>query len=132
MRREGYEISVGKPEVIRKKVDGKWHEPFEILEVDVPAEDVGTVIEAVSSRKGQMQEMEAGSGTHSHITFLIPARGLIGLRTRLLNATRGEAVMNHRFESYRPTEGEIAKRKNGVYVSQGERQDNSLRTLETG
>ncbi len=118
MRREGYELSVGKPEVIRKQVDGKWHEPFEILEVDVPAADVGTVIEAVSSRKGQMLEMESGSGTHTHITFMIPARGLIGLRTRLLNATKGEAVMNHRFDSYKPVEGEIARRKNGVFVSQ--------------
>lgn len=118
MRREGYELSVGKPEVIRKQVDGKWHEPFEILEVEVPNEDVGTVIEAVSTRKGQLQEMKPGSGTHSHLQFLMPARGLIGLRTRLLNATKGEAVMNHRFDSYRPVEGEIPRRKNGVMVSQ--------------
>ncbi len=118
MRREGYELSVGKPEVIRKQVDGKWHEPFEILEVEVPSEDVGTVIETVSLRKGQLQEMKAGSGTHSHVQFSIPARGLIGLRTRLLNATRGEAVMNHRFEKYAPIEGDIPRRKNGVYVSQ--------------
>ncbi|SFH58115.1 translational GTPase TypA [Planctomicrobium piriforme] len=118
MRREGFEISVGKPEVIRKQVDGKWHEPFEILEVDVPSTDVGTVIEVVSQRKGQMTEMTAGVGTHSHLVFEIPARGLIGLRTRLLNATKGEAVIHHRFDSYRPIEGEIPRRKNGVLVSQ--------------
>ena len=118
MRREGYELSVGKPEVIRKRIDGKWHEPFEILEIDVPSDVVGTVIEAVSNRKGQLTEMSAGSGTHSHLKFSIPARGLIGLRTRLLNATKGEAVMHHRFDSYQPSEGEIPRRKNGVMVSQ--------------
>ena len=118
MRREGYEISVGKPEVIRKKIDGKWHEPFEILDVDVPANDVGSVIEIVSARKGQLQEMESGSGTHSHLIFHIPARGLIGLRTRMLNATKGEAVMTHRFDCYQQLDGDIPRRKNGVLVSQ--------------
>lgn len=118
MRREGFELSVGKPEVIRKQIDGKWHEPFEILEVDVPGVDVGTVIEIVSQRKGQLAEMTAGAGSHSHLVFSIPARGLIGLRTRLLNATKGEAVMHHRFDAYRPLEGEIPRRKNGVLVSQ--------------
>ncbi|MBT5018518.1 MAG: translational GTPase TypA, partial [Planctomicrobium sp.] len=118
MRREGYELSVGKPQVIRREVDGKWHEPFEILEVEVPSVDVGTVIETVSLRKGQLQEMKAGAGAHSHVQFSIPARGLIGLRTRLLNATKGEAVMNHRFEKYAPLEGEIPRRKNGVLISQ--------------
>lgn len=118
MRREGFELSVGKPEVIRKQIDGKWHEPFEILEVDVPSTDVGTVIEVTSQRKGQMTEMTAGAGTHTHLVFEIPARGLIGLRTRLLNATKGEAVMHHRFDSYRQLEGEIPRRKNGVLVSQ--------------
>ncbi|WP_437202626.1 translational GTPase TypA [Planctomicrobium sp. SH664] len=118
MRREGFEISVGKPEVIRKQIDGKWHEPFEILDIDVPTTNVGTVIEIVSGRKGQMTEMTAPNATHSHLVFTIPARGLIGLRTRLLNATKGEAVMHHRFESYQPLEGEIPRRKNGVLVSQ--------------
>lgn len=118
MRREGFEISVGKPEVIRKQVDGKWHEPFEILEVDVPSGDVGTVIEVVSQRKGQMTDLVGGSGTHSHIVFVIPARGLIGLRTRLLNATKGEAIVHHRFDCYKPMEGEIPRRKNGVLISQ--------------
>jgi GTP-binding protein len=119
MRREGYELSVGKPEVIRKQIDGKWHEPFERLEIDVPIEDVGAVMELVSSRRGQLEEMASGTGGHSHLEFSIPARGLIGLRTRLLNATRGRAVMHHRFETYKRAEGEIPRRKNGVLVSQG-------------
>ncbi|MCA8994207.1 MAG: translational GTPase TypA [Planctomycetaceae bacterium] len=118
MRREGYELSVGKPEVIRKQIDGKWHEPYEFLEVEVPGEDVGSVIEIVSNRKGQLTEMRPGTGTHSHVEFSIPARGLIGLRTRLLNATKGEAVMHHRFDTYKQVEGEIPRRKNGVLVSQ--------------
>lgn len=118
MRREGFELSVGKPEVIRKQIDGKWYEPFEILEVDVPSGDVGTVVEVVSQRKGQMTDLVGGTGTHSHIVFTIPARGLIGLRTRLLNATKGEAIVHHRFDSYKPMEGEIPRRKNGVLISQ--------------
>ena len=118
MRREGYELSVGKPEVIRKQIDGKWHEPYELLEVESPATDVGSVIEVVSARKGQMTEMRPGTGSHTHLEFTIPARGLIGLRTRLLNATKGEAIMHHRFEGYKLMEGEIPRRKNGVLVSQ--------------
>ncbi|WP_437186191.1 translational GTPase TypA [Planctomicrobium sp. SH668] len=118
MRREGFEISVGKPEVIRKQIDGRWHEPFEILEVDVPSNDVGTVIEICAQRKGQMTDLLGGIGSHSHITFKIPARGLIGLRTRLLNATKGEAIVHHRFDSYQEIEGEIPRRKNGVLISQ--------------
>ena len=118
MRREGYELSVGKPEVIRKRIDGVWHEPFEVLDIESPAADVGTVMELVSLRRGKLVHMHAGSGSHTHLEFSIPARGLIGLRTRLLNATRGEAVMHHRFDEYRQTEGEIPRRKNGVLVSQ--------------
>src|SRR5690606_26515261 len=117
MRREGYELSVGKPEVIRKQVDGKWHEPFELLEIDAPTEDVGSVMELVSGRRGQVLEMNAGAGGHTHLEFSIPARGLIGLRTRMLNATRGRAVMHHRFEDYRPMQGEMPGRKNGVIIS---------------
>src|SRR5690606_3692623 len=121
MRREGFELSVGKPEVIRKQIDGKWHEPFEILEVDVPSGDVGTIIEVVSQRKDQMTEMTAGAGTHTHLVVESPARGLIGLRTRLLHAAKGEAVMHHRCDAYRHLEGEVRRRKNGVLVSQDDR-----------
>ena len=118
MRREGYELSVGKPEVIRKQIDGKWHEPFEVLEIDVPTESVGSVMELVTPRRGQMLDMTSNETGQSHLQFMIPARGLIGLRTRLLNATRGEAVVNHRFDSYRQLEGELPGRANGVLISQ--------------
>lgn len=118
MRREGYELSIGKPEVIRKQIDGKWHEPFEVLTIDVPAADVGPCMELTGARRGQIVSMRGGDTGMTHLEFLIPARGLIGLRTRVLNATRGEAIMHHRFESFRPCEGEIPKRANGVIVSQ--------------
>jgi GTP-binding protein len=118
MRREGYEMSVGKPRVIRKEIDGKSHEPFEILTVDVPSADVGPVMELVGTRRGQITEMTVDATGITHLDFSIPARGLIGLRTRLLNATRGEAVIHHRFEGYKPVEGDVPHRKNGVLISQ--------------
>ncbi len=118
MRREGYELSVGKPQVIRKQVDGKWHEPFELLEVDAPTNVIGPVMELVGSRRGQLIEMTGGDNGFSHVEFSIPARGLIGLRTKLLNATKGEAIIHHRFEGYKLQEGEVPRRQNGVLVSQ--------------
>jgi GTP-binding protein len=118
MRRESYELSVGKPQVIRKKIDGEWHEPFEILVVDVPAADVGRVMEQVGVRRGQILEMVTNETGMAHLEFSIPARGLIGLRTRLLNATRGQAVIHHRYESYKPIQGEVPRRANGVLISQ--------------
>ena len=118
MRREGYELSVGKPEVIRKQVGKTWHEPFETLVIDTPTNDVGPVMELVGARRGQLQLMSANSSGMTHLEFSIPARGLIGIRTRLLNATRGEAIIHHRFESYQPQEGEVPHRSNGVLVSQ--------------
>ena len=118
MRREGYELCVGKPEVIRKQIEGKWNEPFEHLEVDVPPGDVGSVMELVCSRKGQLKEMKAAESGMSHLEFSIPARGLIGMRTRMLNATKGEAIIHHRFDGYRLAEGEVPRRANGVLVSQ--------------
>jgi GTP-binding protein len=118
MRREGYELSVGKPQVIRKHIDGKWHEPFELLEVDVPTADLGAVMELAGNRRGQLTEMTSNDAGQTHVEFSIPARGLIGLRTKLLNATRGEAIIHHRFEGYRPQEGEVPHRANGVLVSQ--------------
>ena len=118
MRREGYELSIGKPEVIRKQIDGKWHEPFEQLTVDVPTADMGPVMELVGMRRGMLEEMNSGDRGLTNLKFIIPARGLIGLRTRVLNATRGEAIMYHRFDSYRPVEGELPSRSNGVLISQ--------------
>ena len=118
MRREGYELSVGKPEVIFREIDGKKHEPFELLSVDVPAEFVGAVMELTQQRKGQCTVMAPNDSGLTHLEFTIPARGLIGLRTRMLNATKGEAVINHRFDSYQPVEGDVPGRKNGVLISQ--------------
>ena len=118
MRREGYEISIGKPEVIRKKIDGKWHEPFERLVIDVPTADVGPVMELAGNRRARILDMVADDTGITHLAFSIPARGLIGLRTRMLHATRGEAVINHRFDCYKPVEGETPRRKTGVLVSQ--------------
>ena len=118
MRREGYELAVGKPHVIEKVIDGKRHEPFEHLVVDVPAADVGTVMELACARRGKILEMTSGDSGMSRLEFSIPARGLIGLRTRVLNATRGEAMMDHRFEEYRPLEGDVPRRANGVLISQ--------------
>jgi GTP-binding protein len=116
MRREGYELSVGKPQVIFHEIDGKLHEPFESLVVEVPSERTGPVMELVGQRRGQLAE----TASHNEYTFLIfsiPARGLIGLRTRLLNATQGTAVIHHRFEGYRPMAEAIPGRATGVLVS---------------
>lgn len=119
MRREGYELSVGKPTVIRKTIDGKVCEPFELLEVDVPTTEVGPVMEIVGNRRGEVVDLVGNTATgFTHIEFSIPSRGLIGIRTRLLNATRGEAVIHHRFDKYKPVEGEVPHRANGVLVSQ--------------
>ena len=118
MRREGFELSVGKPEVILKMVDGRKCEPYEHLVVDVPSADVGPVMELVGARRGQATEMTANATGMSHLEFSIPARGLIGLKTRLLNATRGEAIMHHRFEAFRRIEGAVPGRQNGVLISQ--------------
>ncbi len=118
MRREGFELSVGKPEVIIKEINGRRHEPYELLVVDVPSADLGPVMELVGARRGQATEMTTSDTGLTHLEFSIPARGLIGMRTRMLNATRGEAIMHHRFAEYRPMEGDIATRQNGVLVSQ--------------
>lgn len=117
MRREGYELSVGKPQVILKKHDsGIVLEPIEYLVVDVPERALGAVMELVGNRKGEPVRMDNRSGT-VHLEFTIPARGLIGLRTRMLTATQGEAIMHHNFHEYAPSRGEIAARGNGVMIS---------------
>ncbi|MBM4021830.1 MAG: translational GTPase TypA [Planctomycetes bacterium] len=116
MRREGFEMSVGKPKVILRQEAGKTHEPFETLVVEVPHDRFGPVMELVGGRRGQLAHM-GNRGEFAHAVFSIPARGLIGLRTRVLNATQGTAIMHHRFEKWSPLEGEVAGRANGVLVS---------------
>lgn len=116
MRREGFELSVGKPRVVLKEIDGVTCEPFESLTVEVPTDKVGPVMEMVGNRRGMLDEMNP-RGDYTMLKFSVPARGLIGLRTRMLNATQGTAIINHRFSEYRPMEAEVPKRTNGVLVS---------------
>ncbi len=116
MRREGYEFAVGQPRVLFKEIDGVKSEPVEMLLVDVPGESAGRVIEAVSKKRGEMLHVNTIGG-RQRIEFRIPSRGLIGLRTRLLNITSGEAVMSHRLHRYEPFRGAIPHRQNGVLLS---------------
>ena len=116
MRREGYELSVGKPRVIMKEENGVKLEPIEYLTVEVPPASVGAVMEIVGNRRAECLKLDS-RGEMSHIEFTIPARGLIGLRSRLLNATAGQAIMNHNFYDYQAVRGTIPARANGVMVS---------------
>ncbi|MBK7689996.1 MAG: translational GTPase TypA [Bacteroidetes bacterium] len=116
MRREGYELTVGQPQVIVKMIDGVRSEPFETLVIDVPQELASKAIDLVSRRKGEMLVMET-KGDMQHLEFDIPSRGLIGLRTQMLTGTQGEAVMAHRFREYKPWKGPIPGRSNGVLIS---------------
>ena len=116
MRREGYEMQIGKPQVLFKEIDGIKHEPFEHLVIDVPGEVAIKATELVMKRKGMLQVMEA-KGALQHMEYRIPSRGLIGLRNQVLTATSGEAVMTHRFDGYEPFAGELASRSLGSLVS---------------
>ncbi len=119
MRREGYELTVGQPQVLVKYIDGKKCEPYEMLVVDVPAAFSGKVIDLVTQRKGEMLVMES-KGEMQHLEFEIPSRGLIGLRSAMLTGTAGEAVMAHRFNEYKPWKGSIPGRNNGVLLSKNQ------------
>lgn len=116
MRREGYELQIGQPQVIIKEIDGVKCEPVEQLTIDLPEEVSGRAIDMVTIRKGEMQSMEA-KGERMVCTFMIPSRGIIGLRNQLLTATAGEAIMTHRFLEYQPLKGGIPERQNGSLVS---------------
>jgi GTP-binding protein len=116
MRREGYELAVGKPEVIVKRINGVDHEPYEFLVIDVPHAQMGPVMELVGSRRGEMSRMDV-KGAYAHLEFVIPARGLLGLRNRLMSGTQGEAIMHHNFHEYQLLKGEIPRRSNGVMIS---------------
>lgn len=116
MRREGYEFMVGQPQVIFKELDGRKLEPIEVLSVDIPGEYAGAVIEYAATRKGEMVSMDQSDG-RSRLEFHIPSRGLIGFRSRMLQATGGEIVMHHRFYEYEYFKGSIPQRQNGSIVS---------------
>lgn len=116
MRREGYELQIGQPQVIIKEIDGVKCEPIEELTIDLPEDISGKAVEMVTMRKGEMLSME-GKGERMTIQFLIPSRGIIGLRNQLMTATAGEAIMAHRFKEFQPLKGDIPQRQNGSLVS---------------
>lgn len=116
MRREGYELQVGQPQVIIKEIDGVKCEPIEQLTVNTPEDCSGKIIEMVTQRKGEMVSMEAVND-RIQLEFNIPSRGIIGLRTKVLNVSAGEAIMSHRFQEYQPYKGEIEKRVNGSLIA---------------
>ena len=117
MRREGYELQVGQPQVIYKEIEGKRSEPIEELTINVPEEFSSKMIDMVTRRKGEMVSMET-QGDRVNIEFDIPSRGIIGLRTNVLTASQGEAIMAHRYKEYQPYKGEITRRVNGSMISQ--------------
>ena len=116
MRREGFEMSVSKPRVVLKNIDGELHEPYEVLNIEVPTEKMGPIMEMVGNRRGILEELTP-RGEYTLLRFSIPARGLIGVRTKMLNAKQGTAIIHHRFSGYKPVEAELPHRQNGVLVS---------------
>jgi GTP-binding protein len=116
MRREGYELQVGQPQVIYKEIDGVRCEPIEELNINVPEEFASKMIDMVTRRKGEMTSMET-QGDRVNIDFDIPSRGTIGLRTNILTASQGEAIMSHRFKEYQPYKGDIERRQNGSMIA---------------
>jgi GTP-binding protein len=117
MRRQGYEFQVSKPSVIYKEINGKLYEPMELVTIDVPDEFVGTVIEKLGSRKGEMVNMVNGKSGNVRLEFSIPARGLFGYRSEFLTDTRGEGILNSAFDGYEPYKGDIATRSQGSLVA---------------
>ena len=118
MRREGYELQVSRPEVIIKEIDGMKCEPFERVQIDTPEEYMGSIIESLSNRKGEMQDMQHNDNGQVRIVFLVPARGLLGYTTEFLSMTRGYGIMNHTFDQYLPyIPTSIGGRRNGALVS---------------
>ncbi|MDP3890798.1 translational GTPase TypA [Nocardioides sp.] len=117
MRREGYELTVGKPQVVTKEVNGKLHEPVERLTIDAPEEYLGSITELLAARKGRMEQMTNHGTGWVRMEFLVPARGLIGFRTEFLTETRGTGIAHHVFEKYEPWAGDIRARNNGSLVA---------------
>ena len=132
MRREGFEVLVSRPTVIKKMIDGRSHEPFETLYLEVPDDAVGGCMQSLANRKGQVENMSPNKGRTS-IEATIPTRGLIGFEFELLNLTSGEGIMSHLFKEYRPDSGDIRTRRTGTLVSmeKGEANTYALRNIET-
>src|SRR5205807_9490914 len=117
MRREGFELTVGKPQVVTKTIDGKVHEPFELLTIDAPEEHMGAITQLLAGRKGRMEHM-GGHGTgRVRLEYTVPARGLIGFRTEFLTETRGAGIAHHVFDGYQPWVGELRTRRSGSLVA---------------
>jgi GTP-binding protein len=117
MRREGFELTVGKPEVVTRLVDGKVHEPVDRVAIDVPEEFLGTVTQLLAMRKGRMEHIVNHGTGWARLEFLVPARGLVGFRTEFLTETRGTGLLHHVFEQYEPWHGELRTRRSGSLVS---------------
>ncbi len=120
MRREGYELAVGRPRVVTRMVDGEKHEPFEMLTVDVDENNQGQVMEELGRRRGEMLDMQPDGKGRVRLEYRIPARGLIGFQGEFMTMTRGTGIMSHVFDNYAPVKGDIAERRNGVLISQDE------------
>jgi GTP-binding protein len=117
MRREGFELTVGKPQVVLREVDGRTHEPMEHVSVDVPEEFVGAVTAMLSARKGSMLDMVSHGTGWARLEWRIPARGLIGVRTEFLTETRGTGMLHHVFDGFAPWHGELRPRRSGALVA---------------
>ncbi len=117
MRREGYELTVGKPQVVTREINGKLHEPVERLTIDAPEEYLGTITQLLAVRRGRMEQMTNHGTGWVRMEFLVPARGLIGFRTEFLTDTRGTGIAHHVFEGYEPWAGEIRSRASGSLVA---------------
>ena len=117
MRREGYEFTVSKPQPVLKCIDGQLQEPLELVNIEVPTEHAGTVIELLGARKGEMLDMQSQANGTSRLVFIVPARGLVGFRNRFLTETKGQGVLHHSFHAYGPHRGEIQDRVNGSVVA---------------
>jgi GTP-binding protein len=117
MRREGYEFQVSQPQVIYREVNGQPCEPYELLVLDVPEEAVGSCMERLGQRRGEMQDMQVGGNGRTQLEFIIPARGFIGFRGEFLRMTGGEGIMNHSFLDYRPLAGNVEVRSKGVLIA---------------
>jgi len=117
MRREGFELTVGKPQVVTRTIEGKLHEPYEALTIDAPEEFVGSITQLLAARKGRMEQMTNHAAGWVRMDFVVPSRGLIGFRTDFLTETRGTGIANAVFDGYRPWAGEIRARHSGSLVS---------------
>ena len=117
MRRESYELTVGKPQVVTREIDGKVHEPMERLTIDAPEDFVGVVTQLMGLRRGRLEQMVNHGTGWVRMEYLVPARGLIGFRTEFLTETRGTGLMNHVFEAYEPWHGELRTRPTGSLVA---------------